>query len=32
MKDSERRMAAKAFVQDWTGRGDEKQETQSLSD
>ena len=25
MKDSEQRKAARAFVQDWTGRGDEKQ-------
>ena len=30
MKDSEQRKAARAFVQDWTGRGDEKQETQSF--
>ena len=30
MKDSEQRKAAKAFVQDWVGRGDEKQETQSF--
>ena len=30
MKDSEQRKAAKAFVQDWAGRGDEKQETQSF--
>ena len=30
MKDSEQRKAARAFIQDWTGRGDEKQETQSF--
>ncbi len=28
MTDTERRIAAKRFVEDWTGRGDEKQETQ----
>jgi len=28
MTDTERRSAAKQFVKDWTGRGDEKQETQ----
>jgi len=28
MTDTERRTAAKRFVEDWTGRGDEKQETQ----
>ena len=30
MKDSEQRKAAREFVKDWTGRGDEKQETQSF--
>ena len=30
MKDSEQRKAAREFVRDWTGRGDEKQETQSF--
>ena len=30
MTDSERRSAAKQFVADWTGRGDEKQETQQF--
>ncbi len=28
MTDTERRSVAKQFVKDWTGRGDEKQETQ----
>ncbi len=28
MTDTERRLAARQFVKDWTGRGDEKQETQ----
>ena len=30
MTDAERRIAAKAFAEDWKGRGDEKQETQSF--
>ena len=30
MKDSEQRKAAREFIKDWTGRGDEKQETQSF--
>ena len=30
MKNSEQRKAAREFVKDWTGRGDEKQETQSF--
>ena len=30
MKDSEQRKAAREFVKDWTGKGDEKQETQSF--
>lgn len=30
MTDSEQRSAAKQFVADWTGRGDEKQETQQF--
>ena len=30
MKDSEQRKAAREFVKDWMGRGDEKQETQSF--
>lgn len=30
MTDAERRIAAKAFAEDWQGRGDEKQETQSF--
>ena len=28
MNDAEQRKAARKFVQDWTGRGDEKQDTQ----
>lgn len=30
MADAERRLAAKQFVADWNGRGDEKQETQAF--
>ena len=30
MTENERRLAAKQFAQDWEGRGDEKQETQSF--
>ena len=30
MTDAERRIAAKAFAEDWQGRGDEKQDTQSF--
>ena len=30
MTDMEQRAAAKAFVADWQGRGDEKQDTQSF--
>lgn len=30
MKNSEQRKAAREFIKDWTGRGDEKQETQSF--
>ena len=30
MKDSEQRKGAREFIKDWTGRGDEKQETQSF--
>ena len=30
MRDTEQRLAAKQFAQDWAGRGDEKQETQSF--
>jgi hypothetical protein len=30
MKDSEQRKAAREFIKDWMGRGDEKQETQSF--
>ena len=30
MTENERRLAAKQFAQDWKGRGDEKQETQSF--
>ncbi len=30
MTENEQKAAAKQFVKDWTGRGDEKQETQSF--
>lgn len=30
MTDMEQRAAAKQFTKDWTGRGDEKQETQQF--
>ena len=30
MTDTERRHAARQFAKDWTGRGDEKQETQAF--
>ena len=30
MRDTDQKLAAKQFSQDWKGRGDEKQETQSF--